>query len=716
MPSSNSNPKKRPAPGASPAVQMAQMPLPQPYAQAAHAQMLNQDLDLLGYNQSAENTVFQDPLMYNLSNFEPDPNAAPQQQQPQLNQPTPGLSTQLARRPINRQLPQTGPNPSYDATGDPWAQFVDDSMHNQHPNPGMETDNIELLEERAAMAKRDAQAKRKQIPPFVQKLSSFLDESKNTELIRWSDRGDSFVVLDEDEFAKRLIPELFKHNNYASFVRQLNMYGFHKRVGLSDNSMKASERKNKSPSEYYNPFFKRGHPNLLWLINKPKGGSSKAKGTKRPKNDDAELDSDEEGRDGIEEIYREHMPGGQRAISQVPESGPLQKRELAVVQHQLAEIQKQQGAITHALSGLRKDHNQLFQQSLNFQQLHDRHENSINAILTFLATVYNRSLDGNGPQNFAKMFGSGIPHEQHSQGNVVEIGGPSNGTQSSPGRRQPRLLMAPPAAQARAASSATSTSASTTPNRPQHARKKSRKSGTVEELFESSPTDSTTVKSEADQQQPDMMLNIINNANAQTPPNPSGMEFPEMLSHYENANGQSPLTSEERDSMLQLMANNSSAPGTNNALVSPTPPEPPALENLELTSAEIDRLMQVHSTTGAQINDLKNIIEQPLNPPVYGSGLDDNNYMNVMESSDGHNPNVEFDQFLDPGALYGYDHLHNPNSSMGEGHFDLGMDGTTDGGIVETPCSSGAATPENNGLSDLTDDPMRSPSRKRRRR
>ena len=94
-------------------------------------------------------------------------------------------------------------------------------------------------------------------------ISSFLDDGKNTELIRWSDRGDSFVVLDEDEFAKTLIPELFKHNNYASFVRQLNMYGFHKRVGLSDNSMKASERKNKSPSEYYNPYFKRGHPNLL---------------------------------------------------------------------------------------------------------------------------------------------------------------------------------------------------------------------------------------------------------------------------------------------------------------------------------------------------------------------------------------------------------------------------------------------------------------------
>jgi len=34
-----------------------------------------------------------------------------------------------------------------------------------------ENDSIERLEERAARAKREAQVKRKQIPPFVQKLS-----------------------------------------------------------------------------------------------------------------------------------------------------------------------------------------------------------------------------------------------------------------------------------------------------------------------------------------------------------------------------------------------------------------------------------------------------------------------------------------------------------------------------------------------------------------
>ncbi|KAG9229882.1 putative heat shock factor protein [Amylocarpus encephaloides] len=584
-----------------------------------------------------------------------------------------------------------------------------------------EADNIELLEEKAAVAKRDAQSKRKQIPPFVQKLSSFLDGAKNTDLIRWSDRGDSFVVLDEDEFAKTLIPELFKHNNYASFVRQLNMYGFHKRVGLSDNSMKASERKNKSPSEYYNPYFKRGHPNLLWLINKPKGGTSKGnKGNKKPK-EELDVDSDDDGRDGVEEIYRDTMPGNSRAISQAPEAGPLQTRELAVVQHQLAEIQKQQGAITNALTRLRKDHTQLFQQSLNFQNLHDRHENSINAILTFLATVYNRSLDGNSPQNFAQMFANGIPHDQHNQGNVVELGEPARVPQTpanmSSQRRHQRLLMAPPSKGRVETPSLAAT--------PQAQNYPTSRSGTVEELFDASPPDTSDVKTEQDQQQqqqPDMMLNIINSTNAQNGANASAMEFPEMLSHYENANGQSPLTSEQRNTVLNMIANSSSAPGTNNALVSPTPPEPPNMDDIEYASADIDRLLQAHSANGDRLN---NVLQPPLDPPGNVPPIDYNSFLNGLDTNDAMNNNLDLDQYLNTGAFYnGNDQTTSDfnfddfgdTTGVGDSHFDLGMDGTNDGGRPNDNGNSSNSGMLDNDMDDATGNPMRSPSKKRRRK
>lgn len=542
-------------------------------------------------------------------------------------------------------------------------------------------------------------------------LCSFLDESKNTELIRWSDRGDSFVVLDEDEFAKTLIPELFKHNNYASFVRQLNMYGFHKRVGLSDNSMKASERKNKSPSEYYNPYFKRGHPNLLWLINKPKGGATKGKAKGRVKTEDGiDRDSDDDGQE-IEEVYGNNVQNP-RALSVVPESGPLQRRDVAVLQHQLTEVQKQQAAITNAISRLRKDHNQLYQQSMAFQSLHDRHENSINAILTFLATVYNRSLDTQNPQGFSQLFANGVSHDAQ-QGNVVDMGEMKPQREQSPGnlsphRRTQRLLMAPPQGGGRATtvSPAASGPASMTPQQ-EYA---TPEAIPIEEVFDS-PGDTTHVKGESAKPAQQSMMNIIHNTNAQARPSSNNMQFPEMLSHYENANGNSPLTSEQRNSMLNLMANTSSAPGSNNALVSPTPPLPPSLEDLNYTQAELDELVKLQHDQEHRLNTLKSQIE-PLSPSGSIPGLGDS-YFNGTDGVDTNAANIDLDQFLDSGAFYngssplgggggqgdyGYDAFGDINTGLGQdSHFDLGMDGTDDhadsgGGRVVDAGSSGTGT------------------------
>jgi heat shock transcription factor len=73
---------------------------------------------------------------------------------------------------MNHQMVTTQ-RPAYDTSVDPWGQFGDDSILDPVNGALIEAgdENIEALEQKAQVAKREAQAKRKQIPPFVQKLS-----------------------------------------------------------------------------------------------------------------------------------------------------------------------------------------------------------------------------------------------------------------------------------------------------------------------------------------------------------------------------------------------------------------------------------------------------------------------------------------------------------------------------------------------------------------
>ncbi|GFH47123.1 hypothetical protein CTEN210_03598 [Chaetoceros tenuissimus] len=105
------------------------------------------------------------------------------------------------------------------------------------------------------------------IPIFLQKTYHMIDSCDPT-IASWSDSGDSFAVKDPDTFAKNIIPQFFKHNNFKSFVRQLNVYGFRK---IKNEPIKISIGEEGPESKYCrfrHEFFLRGRPDLLCEIKK----------------------------------------------------------------------------------------------------------------------------------------------------------------------------------------------------------------------------------------------------------------------------------------------------------------------------------------------------------------------------------------------------------------------------------------------------------------
>ncbi|XP_032999599.1 heat shock factor protein 2 isoform X1 [Lacerta agilis] len=179
------------------------------------------------------------------------------------------------------------------------------------------------------------------VPAFLSKLWALVGDAPSNQLITWSQNGQSFLVLDEQRFAKEILPKYFKHNNMASFVRQLNMYGFRKVVHVDSGIVKLERD---GPVEFQHPYFKQGREDLL-----------------------------------------EHIK--RKVSSSRPEENKIRQEDLSKIISSAQKVQSKQETIESRLSALKRENESLWREVAELRAKHLQQQQVIRKIVQFIVTL-----------------------------------------------------------------------------------------------------------------------------------------------------------------------------------------------------------------------------------------------------------------------------------------------------------------------------------------
>jgi len=194
------------------------------------------------------------------------------------------------------------------------------------------------------------------LPAFLNKLYDMVSAPDSDYWVHWSDAGDSFIIPDSQALADQVLGRHFKHRNFPSFVRQLNMYGFHKVPHLNHGVL----HNDGQPEiwEFTNEHFRRDDPSTMRFIKRKKGVAERARAAKHP--------------EGIE-------------VS--PSRAPLcpDTADLAMARAEIHSVAQQQQDIRHEVERLATSYEGLYKYAIETRRRSDDQQNKFNRLIKYLS-------------------------------------------------------------------------------------------------------------------------------------------------------------------------------------------------------------------------------------------------------------------------------------------------------------------------------------------
>jgi hypothetical protein len=203
------------------------------------------------------------------------------------------------------------------------------------------------------------------VPAFLKKLYNIVNDPQSNDLIIWSETGNSFIIKKPQEFAKEILPRFFKHNNLASFVRQLNLYGFHKIQHLQQGVLQPDEQSEQL--EFNNTNFIYNQPDLLVHITRKKV-------------------KDNESIKELNEVDINHILNEITSIKE--HQITTNEVDINHILGEIASIKKRQMIIDADLKNIQSDTKILCQEIILSHERYYHQQKTISKILQFLASVF----------------------------------------------------------------------------------------------------------------------------------------------------------------------------------------------------------------------------------------------------------------------------------------------------------------------------------------